>query len=415
MKYVISLFFCLSIFSQAQAERVILRNPSEDLLKARKDLNVLKRLTVGGDRYLVLETRYEATLSKLKFDFHAQDAFNDIPIEFDRPIVGNSSQEAWQVKSLQYGRLPKSASGQGVTVAILDTGVNYKNPALSSRMWVNSKEIPNNRIDDDFDGLVDDVYGFNFIGPGSSDPIPSAGEENEHGTHCAGIVAAEEDLKTGAQGIAPGAKIMALKIMHSYNSNVPAFLTDALEAIQYAVAHGARILSNSWFLGYNAGSSDIAKGVQLMKSEIAEVNRRGVIFVVAAGNDNDNNDEYMENSSSQNFFPAGLRDLPYLVVVASSQEDGSKSDFSNYGPTSVMIAAPGSNILSTFGLGWRSFSGTSMATPLIAGILARGLSAGMTPSEAIRKLKETADRTEAWKGKVQSGLVNPMRFLGVID
>ena len=233
----------------------------------------------------------------------------------------------------------------GTLVAVIDTGVDYNHPELSSRMWVNPGEIPGNGIDDDKDGFVDDIYGANFVN-GTGNPM----DDNGHGTHVAGIIAATANNGLGIVGVNPNSRIMALKFLDSHGFGD---LTGAISALDYAVSKGALLSNNSWGgAGFSPTLSDAINRARL----------KGHIVVAAAGNDSlnlDNNAAYPASFSQDN-----------IVVVASTSAQDQISWFSNYGAVGVDIGAPGENILSTLPGGkFGTLSGTSMATPFVTGAL----------------------------------------------
>ncbi|MBD5782206.1 S8 family serine peptidase [Pelagicoccus sp. NFK12] len=235
-----------------------------------------------------------------------------------------------------------------VVVAVIDTGINYLHRDLVSNLWVNALEIPGNGIDDDANGWIDDVYGINAVA-GTGDPF----DDNGHGTHCSGTLGAQGDNGEGIVGVAWDVQLMGLKFL---SSNGGGKTSDAIVCIEYALAMGADLLSNSWG---GAGYS------QALRDAIAVAEENGVAFVAAAGNAASDNDQAA-------VYPASY-DLDNVVSVASVDRRGDLSAFSNYGLDSVDLAAPGTDILSSWIGGedaYRKISGTSMATPHVSGVLA---------------------------------------------
>ncbi len=239
-----------------------------------------------------------------------------------------------------------------IVVAVIDTGVDYTHPDLINNMWVNSGEIPNNQLDDDGNGYVDDVYGYDFYN-GDSDPM----DDYFHGTHVAGIVAAQGNNGLGVSGVAWSGRIMALKFM---NENGSGLLSDAIEAIQYAVANGAKVMNNSWGTSFNSSS---------LENAIQGSDTAGLIFVAAAGNGPTNTDVTP-------FFPASY-DVPNILSVAATTRYDALADYSNYGKITVDLGAPGSSIFSTAPTWYIPdendyiyLSGTSMSSPHVAGAAA---------------------------------------------
>jgi subtilisin family serine protease len=268
-----------------------------------------------------------------------------------------------------------------VLVAIIDTGMDYTHPDLSANVWTNPGEIPGNGIDDDGNGYVDDVHGYDFVN-GDGDPM----DDNGHGTHVSGTIGAVGDNGIGVAGVCWSVRIMALKFLDSggYGNT-----SDAILAVQYATQKGARVMNNSW--GGGAYSEALRLAIQAASDS-------GIVFVAAAGNDGVDNDIYPH-------YPASY-EVPLVVAVASTDANDQLSYFSCYGATSVDLAAPGSDILSTTPNNTYSvYSGTSMATPHVTGALALMLSyhPSMTGTGAKQMLLNSVDPESALAGKVLTG------------
>ncbi len=205
-------------------------------------------------------------------------------------------------------------------VAVIDTGADINHPDLKNNIWVNSKEIPNNGIDDDGNGFIDDVNGWDFYHNDNTVFDPADGDK--HGTHVSGTIAASAD-NTGVIGAAPGVKIMPLKFLGPGGG----YDSQAILAIDYAKAQGVKLANNSWGGGsYSQALYDAIKN-------------SGMLFVAAAGNS-------AVNADSTPMYPAAY-DLPNILSVAAIDNKGNLASFSNYGPKSVDVAAPGVDILST--------------------------------------------------------------------
>ncbi len=392
---------CLS--TSAFAERLIIQNPSDmKSLLSLKSVSVKKEFSLGENKFVVVEGMDTKSLKEL---VRAEKIFRDVEVSlpgFDQKAEKAGS--AWHVDSLQYDKFPTIPRGKKIIVAVIDTGVDYNHIALKKRIWKNSKEIAGNNIDDDGNGYIDDVNGWDFASD-DNDPMDSG----SHGTHCAGIVAAEKQIGGNARGIAPHVKIMPLRLIGSQGK---AFLSDSVDAIKYAVDNGAHILTNSWRLYSTWATYWDEDASKLLKAAIAYAGSKDVIFVAAAGNERKNNDDRLEDAAEEKIVPAGYIGLSNLFVVASSKAKEGVSGFTNYGIQSVAVAAPGSNIMSTVpGNKWRKMSGTSMATPLVAGALAYGLAMGMTPEEAMENMKSTTNRSAVWDTKVQTGHINLLDYL----
>jgi len=242
--------------------------------------------------------------------------------------------------------------GEEVIIAILDTGVDWQHPDLAPNMWVNQGEVPGNGVDDDGNGYVDDVRGWDFYN-GDANPA----DDNGHGTHVAGIAAARGWNNLGVLGVAPRARIMALKFLDSdgYGS-----VSDAVAAMEYAVAMGAHVSNNSWgWEDYDLyGYGSLAFQEALRAADAA-----GVVFVASAGNSYDDTDQSPH-------FPSGYT-VPNVISVMATDRSDSRQESSNYGRTNVDLAAPGVAIFSTWpGNTYRFETGTSMAAPHVSGAAA---------------------------------------------
>jgi subtilisin family serine protease len=232
-------------------------------------------------------------------------------------------------------------------VAILDTGIDYSHPDLAANIWVNQGELNGQPgVDNDGNGYPGDLHGYNAIN-GSGDPR----DDHFHGTHVAGIIAAVGNNATGVTGVAWNARLMACKFLDASGSGN---IEDAIACLQYVKAmkrRGVNIVAtnNSW--GTTSYSQSLYDAIR---------DQQDILFVAAAGNDN----------SKAPSYPAAY-DLPNIISVAASDESDARAPFSNFGKSTVHLAAPGSNILSTFpGRGYGTLSGTSMAAPFVTGLAA---------------------------------------------
>ncbi len=332
----------------------------------------------------------EAMAALGKDDRVAYAASNDIRRAFGAPIVPNDlDPRLWGLNNTGQDngtagadiQAPKAwsittGSRTGPIIAVVDTGVDYNHPDLAANAWVNAGEIPGNGIDDDGNGVVDDVHGFNAIND-SGDPM----DDNSHGSHCSGTIGGEGNNGQGVVGVNWQARIMGAKFLSGSGGGS---VEDQIKALAYATANGARITSNS----YGGGGFNQAEYDVLAASP--------ALHICAAGNESSDND------GSNPSYPASY-DLPNIISVAASDRNDQLARFSNYGATSVDIAAPGVDILSTTpGGNYRSFSGTSMATPHVAGVA--GLIATAYPdatNEQIRsRLLGGADTLAQLSGKV---------------
>ncbi|MGZ3743969.1 MAG: S8 family serine peptidase [Pseudobdellovibrionaceae bacterium] len=268
-----------------------------------------------------------------------------------------------------------------VIIAVIDTGVDYTNPNLAQNMWTNEAELNGKPgIDDDNNGIIDDIYGFNTI-TNSGDPK----DDHGHGSHCSGTIGAKGNDGNGIVGVNWNTRIMAVKFLDKDGSGT---LENAIKGIDYATKMGAKIMSNSWGGG---GES------QTLKEAIERANGAGALFVAAAGNESNNND-------ASPSYPASYQ-VPNVLSVAAVNNKGQLATFSNYGKNSVHVGAPGVNILSTTTAGYESWSGTSMATPHVSGIagLISSHERNLTNLEIKNRIITTARPIVGLRGKVLSG------------
>jgi thermitase len=294
----------------------------------------------------------------------------------------------------------KTKGSDDVVVAVLDTGVDYTHPDLAGNIWTRPANVPK-YMDDDL-GELDDVHGYSaFQDDGDAEDKTDPMDDNGHGTHCAGIIGAEGDNNFGITGINWHVKIMPLKFM---DANGSGSTKDAIEAINYVIdrkQHGVnvRIISASW------GSTMKSRALE---DVIKKAGEEGILFVAAAGNNGDDSDK-------RPHYPAGYK-LPNVMPVAALDRNDQLASFSNYGAKSVFIAAPGKEILSTWlGGEFREASGTSMATPEVAGVAALVLSVNpkMSVKELYERLGNSVDKLDSLKGKVVTGgRINAAKAVG---
>lgn len=226
----------------------------------------------------------------------------------------------------------KNIGSPGVVMAVLDTGVDYRHEDLAANMWRNPGEIAGNGIDDDGNGFVDDVYGYDFAADSNGNQDSDPMDIDSHGTHVAGTIAAVGNNGVGVCGINWNARIMALKCSRP---DLNIYDSDSIEAIEYAVLmkrdYGVNLVAINASFGGSGNN-------QLQKDAIAEAGNNGIAFICAAGNDSADND-------TTPFYPAGY-DLPNIIAVAATDANDRLASFSNYGASSVDIAAPGAGIFS---------------------------------------------------------------------
>jgi len=248
---------------------------------------------------------------------------------------------------------------RNTVVAVIDTGIDHQHEDLAANMWKNSDEIAGNNKDDDNNGFVDDVVGWDFR-DNDSDPMDLTSDKNPgHGTHCAGIIGAVGNNSKGIVGSSQEVSLMAVRFLGADGSGD---LMTAAKAIDYAVNNGATVISASW------GAAVPRTQVGPILEAIQRAEAKGIPFVVAAANDGKSNDVtevYPANAGFSN-----------VISVAASQSDDSKPSWSNFGKAKVDVASPGHQIMSTLPKNaYGNLSGTSMATPYVAGLVALMISA----------------------------------------
>lgn len=259
----------------------------------------------------------------------------------------------WGLKKIQLPTAWDKSQGEGVVVAVVDTGVDYHHPDLAANIWRNVGEIPDNKIDDDRNGYIDDVRGFDFTTclrydnstcvskVKDNDPMDVYG----HGTHVAGTIGAVGNNNQGVIGVAPRVKIMPLK---GLTDSGQGSISGLAEAIVYAAHNGADVISNSW------GCTNCPVNV-LAENAVREAVSLGALVVFSAGN---SNVDVMTTS------PANMKEV---ISVSATDAADNRASFSNFGAM-IGAAAPGVNITSTYpGNRYVSLSGTSMAAPHVAG------------------------------------------------
>ena len=285
--------------------------------------------------------------------------------------------EAWQV----------TTGSENVIVAVIDTGIDHTHPDLVDNIWVNPGETPGNGIDDDGNGFIDDVHGYDFVN-NDGDPFDDEG----HGTHVAGTIGATGNNGVGVVGVSWDVSLMGLKFLDANGSGSTA---DAVRAVNYATmmrnqyGHNIRVTNNSW----GGGGSSTA-----LRDAIEAGAEADILFVAAAGNSGTDND-------ASPHYPSSYTSAAVVAVAATDRNDALAS-FSCFGATSVDLAAPGVGILSTVpGGGYASYSGTSMATPHVAGAAALALAVDptLTVAELRAAILGTVDAKPGLAGQMVTG------------
>jgi subtilisin family serine protease len=288
--------------------------------------------------------------------------------------------EAWDV----------STGSRDIVVGIIDTGVDYSHPDIAPNYWQNPGETglddagadkTTNGIDDDGNGYIDDFRGWDFVN-NDNDPM----DDNNHGTHCAGTIGGNGNDGVGVVGVNWQVSIVGIKFLSGSGSGS---LEDAVKAIEYATSLKIDLTSNSWGGG---GFSET------MNAALTAAQEADVLFVAAAGNSSANNDTNPHYPSSY------AHDI--VLAVAATDHNDQLASFSCYGATSVDVAAPGVDILSSVpGNQYDSYSGTSMATPHVSGVaaLVKSVYPDATSQQIKDRIMNTVDPVVNLTGKTISG------------
>jgi subtilisin family serine protease len=309
---------------------------------------------------------------------------------------GQPYPDLWGLINIGAPTAWNTALGDGIVVAVVDTGLDYNHPDLAANVWTNLNEIPGNGIDDDGNGFVDDTIGWDFVF-NDNNPI----DLNGHGTHVAGTIAAVGNNGIGIIGVAWHAQVMALK---GLDDNGNGFDFTLAPAIVYAANNGADVINASW--GGEGASQTIEEAIQFATG-------MGVVFVAAAGN---------SSEDAMNFFPANS---PEAITVASQGPFGDFSFFSNFG-SKIDVTAPGEDILSlqaanTFLAipvipGYGRLSGTSMAAPHVSGVAALVLSENSAYStEQVRQIIRSSATNNPFDPRFGYGSLNAAAAVAVVN
>lgn len=333
----------------------------------------------------------EATAARYRADPSVERVEKDWVCRLDRVPDDPRYGELWGLSRIAApAAWDRTTGSREVVVAVIDTGVSRGHPDLAANIWTNTGEVPGNGLDDDRNGYVDDVNGWDFRN-GDADPD----DAHYHGTHCAGTVGAVGANQIGVTGVAWQVRIMPLKYMQGGSDY--GFVSEAAEAILYANRMGADVLSCSW---YEPDSG-------LIRDAIAA---SPALVVCSAGNNGHDTDRTPQ-------YPA-CYPLPQIVSVAATGPQDERASFSNYGAISVDLGAPGVNVLSTSpGGGYAWSSGTSMAVPHVAGVaaLALSLNRSLSVPDLKRALLEGADPVPSLAGRtVSGGRLNAWRTLALV-
>ena len=266
-------------------------------------------------------------------------------------------------------------------IGVIDTGIDYTHPDLADNVWTNPGEIPGNGIDDDGNGYVDDVHGYDFVN-GDGDPM----DDHFHGTHVAGTIGAVGNNGVGIVGVNWRCKMVAIKFMNNLGQGSEA---DAIASLQYAVTVGVKVTNNSW--GNMSGG-------QALLDAINAAGQAGQVFVNAAGNNSWNIDLVPVYPTSYT--------TPYMITVAATDARDLRASFSNYGPIAVNLGAPGYNVYSCKPGGlYQALNGTSMAAPHVTGVvaLAMGRFPYATPQQIRQLVLGSTDPVASMAGITSTG------------
>ncbi|MCI5058636.1 MAG: PKD domain-containing protein, partial [Flavobacteriales bacterium] len=372
-----------NVLSKYQIERAynsFKGSPSELLMKTYRivltDMNKSASLIQELNR--LQEVDYAEPVPLFRTTYTPNDLGNQSGSPNQWGLYQIDAQDAWDI----------TLGDPTVLVAIVDDAVDIDHEDLNPVIWTNTAEIPNNGIDDDGNGRVDDVNGYD-VANNDNDPRPD-NSQMTHGTHVAGISGAATDNNKGVASIGAGVTILPVKATYSAG-----FVTDGYEGITYAANNGAHVINCSW-----GGSSSSSTG----QNVITTAYNQGSIIVAAAGN----------NNVSSPFYPAAFTNV---ISVASTTTGDIKSSFSNYGST-VDISAPGSSIYATVpNNGYSNKSGTSMASPMVAGLvgLIYSVDPTLSKTDVENCLLNTADDIDpvnpSYAGQLGSGRINAEQAL----
>lgn len=314
--------------------------------------------------------------------------------------------EKWGLKLTDSSSAWKITQGsKKIIVAVIDTGIDIKHEDLTSNLWKhpgetgkdkNGKDKATNGIDDDGNGYVDDVYGWNFVANNNS-----LTDNHGHGTHISGILGAVGGNNKGISGVSPKVSIMSLKYFDPKEIGTNN-LENTVKAIHYAIENGAKIIN------YSGGGTEFSKKE---KEAIKRAQRKGILFVAAAGNEKSNSDE-------KKYYPADY-DLDNIISVTAIDPNQNILPSSNYGKVTVDIAAPGKNIYSTLPNGkYGRMTGTSQATAFVTGVasLIMAHNEDYDAPKVAKYITNTGDVVAGLKDKTRyKRKLNSYRALSILD
>lgn len=367
--------------------------PSSSELKKERNTTSQKKAKLVENRELVLG---EATETKSSIPNEPSALFNDPAIKQAWGLKKSDAARAWSV----------TKGNKKVIVAVIDTGIDINHEDLKSNLWKNpgesgldnkGRDKSTNGIDDDGNGFVDDVYGWNFVSNNNK-----LDDNHGHGTHIAGIIGAEAGNKKGISGISPEVSVMVLKY---YDPKVPNTdnLKNTISAIHYAIKMGAHIIN------YSGGGTEYSKEEF---EAVKEADQKGILFVAAAGNEHSDSDQF-------HYYPANYK-LNNIISVTAVDPTTEVLSSSNHGVETVDIAAPGQSILSCLpGNSYGLMTGTSQATAFVTGAAVLVMSHKdlyKQPNEVKKFILATGDSSQSLLAKTKtSRQLNLFKSLTILE
>jgi len=337
----------------------------------------------------------KAVPSAPKNDQDLSILLKDINMNTKWGLAMTDSAKAWNI----------TQGSKDIIIAIIDTGADIRHPSLQSNLWVNKGEVgtdkngndkATNGLDDDGNGYIDDVHGWNFVGNSNN-----VEDNHGHGTHIAGIIGGYSKDGKGITGVAPRVSLMVLKY-YDANSTGADNLRNTVRAIRYAVEKGAHIINYSG--GGLEPSDEEKKAIELAQD-------KGILFVAAAGNER-------SNSDIKGYYPADYG-LSNIISVTAIDRSKNVLPTSNYGVKTVDIAAPGNEIYSTIPGGkFSHMTGTSQATAFVTGVAALVMANNrdLKPMQVIKHITSTGDIETSLEGKTKNQRrLNSYRALAILD
>ena len=364
------LTLAVAVTSQSQAAEYLVKYKSE---KAVNSIIAMQTESIGLEvrsmhkpgrllKISVAEKNKVKTLASILADSNVEYVVPNFKLQaFSAPVEASALKEQYSLAKVNAEKAWQRAGNKGskkVLLAVIDTGVDYNHKDLAQNM----------------------VPGYDFRDK-DNDPMDLTGQQNPgHGTHCAGIVGAAGVVEGGVQGMSPDVSIMPLRFLGADGSGD---LESGIKAIDYAIEKKVQVISASW------GAAVPTAQAQPLIDAVKRADDAGIIFVAAAANDGKNNDNV-------NMYPTNAN-TPNMISVAASNSSDKKPSWSNYGKAKVSLASPGEAIISTLpGNKYANLSGTSMATPLVAGMVAflKAQDASLTGAEIKSLLQTTGAKVE---------------------